>query len=386
MRRKISTTAAIILIAAVLIATVAGTILYTLTKSGSWNVRTAVGLQLTYADGTEVTALSFTVDPLSAQTQNFILKNLANHAVNTTSIIPASTSLYTLTTTFVNNTLAQGGSYPFSITLTDLGMDSSATYNGDFKYLIVSDFNAGISTDTFSTTTVNYASDSAQYFGFVNDGFNASGFPVGSTVLYSFTTENINQTYQIEGLTYKLEIYDSLNNLVSTVCDGLTVAYWQNSTAYGTFGNGTHMTTQPLMPNRDITIWNSFAAPAPAGVYHAILTYQSHNAQPVPPPQTPITWTIIKNCPASTMYLSNPVITGATQTNEAGTVAFSITYNGGNSYVICDFTVTVPQLGLTIYASSELGFTPGQTRPYNIPFTMTQGGSLTMLVTVGYPA
>lgn len=388
-KKKISGSVAILLLAVMLTATVVGSILYTLTMPATWNVRVAQGLELDYANGTKVTALSFTVDQWGNQTQSFILKNLANHAVNVTQTMPATTSTYQFTTTFANNTIVQGATYAFSLTLIDLGMTDTTTYSGNFAYNIVSGFSQGSSADTFSTTIVNYASDSAQYFSFVNDGFNASSYPLGSTVLYHFTTENINQTYEIQGLTYKLEVYDSSNNLVNTVCDGLLVAYWQNSTAYGTFGNGTHMTDVPLLPNQEITIWNSFAAPSPAGTYHLSLTYQSHNAAPISPPETPITWTVnVVNPWSSSLSVigplgyGQPTITGATQTNEAGTIAFQIKNVGGNSWESCDITVTVPELGITIASQSSGQINQGQTKSYSYGFTMTTGGSLTMQVTL----
>lgn len=381
-KRNVSTTAIIALLLLMLVSAVLGTVLYTLTKTGTWNVRTATGLELDYSNGTQVTTLSFTVDPLGSQTQNFVLKNLANHEVNVTSSIPDSTSLYTFTTTFANstlstpNTIPQGGTYAFSITLTDLGMDSTQTYNGNFAYNIV-DAGPSAGNLSFGTTTVNYVSDSAQYFGFVSDNFNASSYPVGTTVLYSFTTKNINLTYEIQGLSYKLEIYDSSNNLVNTVCDGLVVAYYQNSTAYGQFGNGTHMTTQPLMPNGTMTIWNSFTAPNTPGTYHLRLTYQSHNASPLS-----ITWTTQIINPFPQILVTQFTIAGATGPGIQGNVTMTFRSNvsppANRSF---DYNLTIVETGQLIDSQTGFGaYVGGNTRI--VDFTTTGSGPLTMLLNI----
>lgn len=385
-KRKLSGTTTILLVALLAVSTVLGalTILYTLNVPATWNVRVATGLQLTYPNGTTVTAISFTVDPLGSQTQNFILKNLANHPVNVTDNIPDSTSLYQFTTTFLNSTalsqniIAQSGSYAFSIMLTDLGMDSSATYSGNFQYNIASGFNLGSS--SFSVTTVNYASDTSQYFGFVSDNFNASSYPLGSTVLYSFTTEDINQTYEIQGLSYKLELWNT-TSLVSTLADGLVVAYYQDSTHYGTFGNGTHMTDVPLMPNQNMTIWNSFPAPNTPGTYHLLLTYQSHNAAPVVPPTYPISWTTQVNIQNGYIMVSpGPTITGATLTGQQGTISFTV---GGyySTTVSYDYSITVLDSNSNLISTIASGSDHiTALKNYSFDFTMTQGSALTMVV------
>lgn len=390
--RKVSGTAIILLLALVMISTVLGTIIYTLTKTGSWNVRTATGLELDYANGTQVGSLAFTVDPLGTQTQSFMLKNLANHDVNVTDNIPSSTAFYTFATNFANSTLStpnkilKGSNYNFTITLTDISMDSTQTYSGNFAYNIVdAGPSEGPSNDSFSTTTVNYASDTNQYFGFVSDNFNSSTVPVGSGVLYSFTTQNINSSYTINGISYKLEIYDSSNNLVSTVCDGLLVAYWQNSTAYGTYGNGTHMVDpNALYPNGNITIWNSFPAPSPAGTYHLVLTYQSHNASPI---VTPITWTISVDNPWQNQWImvASQTISGAQQTGQTGTVSFQLnslqmqTVTFSYAVVVLNSTGTVIQ---TIANGSD-SIALGSGKGYGFAIAaLTTGGPLTMLIAI----
>jgi len=388
-KRKLSGTTAILLVALLAIGTVLGavTILYTLNVPATWNVSTANGLQLLNATTLQqVNAISFTVNQLGTITESFILKNIGTSAVNVTDVIPDSTALYTFTTTFLNststsqNTIPQGGTYAFDITLTDLGMDSSQTYNGNFAYNIASGFNVGSSGDSFGTTTVSYASDSNQYFEFVSDNFNSSSYPLGSTVLYSFTTKNINQSYAVNGITYKLQIYDSSNNLINTVCDGLTVAYWQNSTHYGQFGNGTHMTDVPLMPNQDITIWNSFLAPGPAGTYHLVLTYQSHNAELI---NVPISWTIQTSIQNGYVAFAapSPTVSGATQTGQQGTVSFSLT----NMYGPASYTYSVTVLDSdnnlikTIASGSD---SVSGVKNYSFNFTMNTGGTLKMVIAI----
>jgi hypothetical protein len=382
-KQRMSSITVVLAISLLLTFAVFGAILYTLTKPGTWNVRVATGLELYYGDGvTPVTSISFTVDPLGSETQDFVLKNISNHAVNVTDNIPASTPLYEFTTTFVNNTIAQGGQYAFSITLTDIAMDSSVSHNGNFEYLVVDHFSVG--TLSFETTTVNYASDSSQYFGFIEDHFNSSTYPVGSTVLYSFTTQNVNQSYEIQGLTYKLEILDSSNNVVDTVCDGLNIAYYQDATHYmhpdgsGSMGNGTHMTDVPLEPNQMMTIWQSFSTPSVPGVYHIRLTYQSHNAAPYG-----ITWTTqIDNPYSQYVYVDTFTISGATASGTPGNVTVCF-HSLDIGPVTISYNIVIQETGQTIDSQSSWTAPKNpNTNPHTVTFTPTQNGPLTMVLTI----
>lgn len=387
-KRKISATSAILLALVIGLGTVLGAIViqWSLNIPAQWNVSVSQGLALYQSDGiTPVTAMSFTVAPLSSITESFVLKNIGNSAVNVTDSIPDSTSLYQFTTSFVNstsgnvNTIVQGGSYAFSITLMDLGMDSSTQYSGNFAYNIASGFSAGSS--SFGTTTVNYASDTASYFGFVSDSFNASNYPVGSTMLYSFTTQDINPTYEIQGISYTLQVLDASNNVVSTPASGLLVAYYENSTAYGTYGNGTHMTDMPLLPGQSMTIWTAFSVPTTPGVYHLQLTYDGHNAAMVNPP---ITWTIsIVNLGGihggSDISVENVVITGGTAANDLGTVSFTISNYYDNNGISYSFSATVPELSLNIGSHSDY-LNRYASKTYTYSFTPTAGGALTMQI------
>jgi hypothetical protein len=366
-----------------------GAIFYQLTVPSTWQVQVAYGLELDFANGTKVTSLPWLVSPLGSQTQSFILKNTGNHdGANVTLAMPANTSTYQFTTTFANSTIPQGGSYSFSITLTDLGMDSTQTYSGNFVFSIVDSFPA--SNDSFAATQVSYNSDTAQYFGFISDGYNASSYKPGDTVLYDFTTENVNSSMEIQGLTYGLQLWNS-QGLVSTICDGLTVAYYQTATAYelpsgvGYQGNSTHMTTQPLMPGQSMTIWQSFAAPA-GGSYYLVLVYESHNAAPA------LTWTLSNvdaggsnngaDCGAEYYSLS-----GATAAGVQGTVSFTIygLYNAQDwsSWCRCSWTLVVQQNGVTIQtiASSSYTFYATGSVPESYTFTPTVNGALTLLLT-----
>lgn len=365
--RKILAVFCIILTASLLTYAFA-TILYSLIIPSTWNVSTSQGLELDYSNGSKVTSLTWSVSPLGNETQNLILKNLANHAVNVTSVIPAGTAQYSFTTTFVNNTIAQSGTYAFSITLIDLGMDSTTTYSGNFNFYIVDHFDLG--NDSFGTSAVNYASDSSQYFNFVSDGFNSTNYQPSDMVLYHFTTENINQTYDIQGLTYKLEVLDGSNNVVSTVCDGLTVAYYQDSTHYGTFGNGTHMTDQPLMPNGTLTIWNSFLAPSPSATYHLGVTYQSHNSALI---QQNIAWNFAFNALYTPYYetFSSPSVDTTTPNTQA-TLTYAWTGKHLSTYTEIGLVITISN-GQTIFNGTQTGTyqcsSSGNTYWFNFTFT-----------------
>ena len=378
-KRKTLAVLCIALIASLVTFAIA-TVLYSLIVPSTWNVSVSQGLELDYSNGTIVSSISWTVSTLGTQSQSFILKNKANHAVNVTSTIPASTSLYTFTTTFVNNTIAQSGQYAFSTTLTDLGMDSSTIYSGNFGYLIVDRFPD--SYDNFETSSIAYASDTNQYFSFVSEGFNSSSYALTDSVLYHFTTQNINQTYNIQGLSYKLEVLDSSNNVVSTVCDGLVVAYYQDATHYGTFGNGTHMTDMPLMPNAQMTIWNSFSAPSTSGIYHVRLTYESHNAQLIVQPIV-LTWI----CPSTSLVwdqfntanITSVSVSNGANPNSQANVNFVFYYASGqqkDTIALCHVTVTITQ-GATVistpYSNYEIDF--GQSKP--VPVSMPESLAFT---------
>jgi len=367
-------------------------VLYTLNIPATWNVRTSQGLVLENATTlAPITSLGFTVDQYGSETQSFVLKNTGNHAVNVTAVLPADLpGVYQWTTTFANNTIAQGGSYgPFTITLTDFGMTDATNYNGNFAFEIVTGFSAGSS--SFGATTVQYGSDTAQYFSYISGNFNASSYPLGSTVLYSFTTKNINQTYSIQGISYSLSLVNSTGALVSTPASGLLVAYYQDATHYGAFGNGTHMTDQPLMPNQTMTIWTAFTLPNYVDNFHLVLSYDGHNAFPVPGES--ITWTSsgTSSRPECAIVYAGPTILGATQVGQPGNVTFTVENIMGSGYISFDYTVVVKNSTGSIIQTIASGSNPhlgGYNSPpifayYNFAFTVTaQGGSLTMVVTL----
>lgn len=190
-------------------------------------------------------------------------------------------------------------------------------------------------------------------------------------MLYSFTTKNINQTYQIEAVTYTLQLEDSGNNVVQTIANGVTCAYYEDSSHYGAFGNGTHMTDQPLLPNASMTIWNSFTAPSTPGTYHVALTYTGHNASPVT-----ITWTTQVINPFTKPTIDVFTITNATGPGVSGTV--NLDFKGSTTI---SFTVYIQQ-GNVVLASETGWASYVNGRGYSVDFTPTGSGPLTMVVNV----
>jgi hypothetical protein len=384
-KQKISSTAVILLASMLILTTVLGAVLYTLTVPMQFRVSLAMGLELWNSDKTAiVTSITWSdFSRLETKTQTFYIKNVGNKDANVTLVLGSyDTSAWSITHTFADQLIPKDEfSSTFTVSIEEINAISDGYYGCDLSFEIVSGFSAGSS--SFSTTKVNYVSDSAQYFGFVSDNFNASSYPVGSTVLYSFATKNINQTYEIQGLTYKIEILDASNNVVNTVCEGLNVAYYQDATHYmhsegsGYQGNGIHMTDVPLVPNAIMTIWQSFVAPSTPGVYHLRLTYQSHNVQPVS-----ISWTTEINNPYGQVLVTEFTIVGATGPGIPGTVTMTFRSNvSPPANVSFDFNVTVVETGQQI--ENQTGFLAsvgGNTDV--VSFTPIGSGSLTMLLTI----
>lgn len=220
---------------------------------------------------------------------------------------------------------------------------------------------------------------------------NGTTFAPNAPILYSFVTKNINATYEIQGVTYGLAIYQGAT-LVSTVCDGLTIAYWQNATAYGTFGNGTHMTTDPLMPSKTIQIWNEFAAPSPAGTYTLHLTYEGHNAQKLPPTLYNVTsWTGVGSSISSAGYtftVGQVTVNGGAKANASATISFYTSTTSGYSYCNLNLNVTILQ-GTTVlsqpytnYQVANIAFGKTYTGlPFTVPM-LSANTALTLEVTI----
>jgi hypothetical protein len=384
-KRAISRLSAVLLILLIGLAIAFGAIVvyYTKTIPAQWGVTTAYGLQLENATNNAVlTSLSFMVPAGSSQTFSLLLVNTGNRAENATQIMPANlANAYTFTTTFANNTIARGGSYAFTVTLTDNGMTSGTTYSGSFVYEVVSGFSVATAYDTMSAsaTQVAYSLDTANYFQYQSSAYNTTIPAVGAPVLFSFVTKNINSSYEIQGLTFTLDLYSG-STFVSNIETGFTQAYWENSTAYGTFGNGTHMTTTPLMPSKTITTYWEFPAPSPSGTYSVKITYTGHNAQLIP---TPITWTItVSNANTNQLQVSNAAITGAAASGQSGTLTFTITMIGGwNDGAWFTLNCTILQTNQNL-CYSNLHLVMGAVQQYSYTFTPTASGSLTMLITL----
>jgi hypothetical protein len=192
-----------------------GTVLYTLTVPSTWHVNVAYGLALFQSDGTTpVTAISWTVDPLGAQTQNFVLKNTGNHdGANVTLVMPDNTTAYEFTTTFANITIPMGGTYAFSITLTDLGMDSSQQYSGSFAFLVVDHFSSG--NDASPITWATSLEDQTGTTKFDVTNFIVTGAATGVT---NFTIENLHGN-AYEFVSWTLQVPELGNLLIAQQTD-----------------------------------------------------------------------------------------------------------------------------------------------------------------------
>lgn len=389
-KKKISGTTALLLIAILaLSATLASaiTLLYTKSYTANWGVSTAYGLIVENASTLQpIASMSFLTTQGGSITENFILKNTGNHAVNVTDSIPASTATYTFSTTFLNstgatpNTIAKGGTYAFSITFTDISEDSAFVGNGQFSYSVATGFSAPPSHDTFGATVASYGSDTAQYFSLQSSNFNNTNPALGAPVLWSWTTKNINQSYEIQAITYSLALENSSNSVIQQLETGRTQAYYETApNQIGLSGNSTHMTTDPLMPNGLITLYEVFNAPSPASTYHMVLTYTGHNSQSVA-----ITWTttVINNWP-STVGVDSSSITGAAAIGQTGNLFVKFASYDGNPLSI-DYAITVLDSNnnqIVTIATGTLNFNSptNQNFNFNIP-ALAVGGNLKMQI------
>ena len=296
------------LVAVLLISTIAmAIVLYTLTIPGTWRVNTSLGLELWKGDNSaKITSIDWTVDALGFETQSFILKNKSNKAVDVNNTIPSGSSLYGFTTTLANVTIPQGSQAAFTMTLTDLGMDSATTYTGSFAFLIVDHFE--VDNDShgvwFESTTIAYGDDTIPYLQFVQDAFDKANYSLGQQVTWNFTTKNPNESYILQSYSYELDLW--------------------NETAYQTtVFNGMSGSMLNLSKDQTNTITKAFAAPSANGTYRLKLTYTGHNSEALPPPTYAYS-TSIYNGASSLYVVKNVVVEGFASPGQTSRVKFDV--------------------------------------------------------------
>jgi hypothetical protein len=373
-KKNLKASIAMLVVAALLVGTIAGAVLYTLTVPMQFRVSLALGLELWNVDKTsKITSITWAdFSRGETQSQTFYILNTGNKDANVTLVLgDYDTTAWLITSSFTDQLVGKGDwSTAFDITITEINAVSDGYYGCDLAFEIVDHFELGYEPKAVfnpDITETSYRYATATYLQYVGNTFNASEYGLGKPVGYSFETRDIYATGTVIGWQYSLYVKDSLGNTVATVKD--------------------HYTVTCNMSENDIwTETLTFAAPSTAGTYHMNVTYEL--ADWSPPIETPITWTIsIVNPFHPTISIENPHITGATQTNEVGTIWFTIVYGGGESDYNVVFTVTVLDSDNNLVTTIAEATTPpipplGGSYSYNHEFTMTQGGSLTMLITI----
>ena len=354
--RNISRTTMALLVIIAMLTTVLSVELYMLTIPSTWKVNVTYGLLLTDTSDVEITQLDWTVDRYQTTTKTLRIHNLGNAPANVTCEIPASTSEYTFTTTFVNSTIPKDTYVEFDVSLTDVDMDADLTYNGSFAWLIVDHFESGyeepLSVNFSKPTEVVYESDCSDLLLWISDEY-LDVYDLSETILYNFTTENINSSYTIDSFSYKIELW-KLGLLYSTPI----------STMYDCIPD--------LEYNQQVMVYTSFNAPSENGTYQLKLYYTGHNSEYIPPTfdyeiQTNVTE------PTLLAWLNTTITYGMTEPSEASNIYIQLQCIGGDNYWL-HYSIKIYDDAMTLVStivedSGEIHISFEETFQDNHPFT-----------------
>jgi hypothetical protein len=155
-------------------------------------------------------------------------------------------------------------------------------------------------------------------------------------------------------------------------------ATWNNGSASETIASGVY--NGALIVGNNVTYVGLFT-PTLVGIGNVNMTLSSI----IWAQTAPITWTtsLVDATGGTVFVVTNFGVTGAAKTYLPGTTTFTISNEHGSAYEYVSFKLEAPELGnLLINQTVDVYLNKAVPVTFNVPFTVTTGGSLTMRLTL----